>query len=82
MVRGDVHGVGYRSFVEGVAIELGLSGYARNLDDGRVEVYVTGTSKQVDEIRGYLWKGPRMADVRGVEEFDAPFEKHLGFHIE
>jgi len=38
LVRGRVQGVGYRWFAQQAAAGLGLNGYARNLDDGRVEV--------------------------------------------
>jgi acylphosphatase len=81
-VRGRVQGVGFRFFVERVAVQLGIRGYARNLDDGRVEVYAVGSPKQLSELAGYLWKGPRMADVRGVEEQEAEMLEYLGFHIE
>lgn len=81
-MRGRVQGVGFRFFVERVAVQLGIRGYARNLDDGRVEVYAVGSPKQLSELAGYLWKGPRMADVRGVEEQEAEMLEYLGFHIE
>ena len=38
IVRGRVQGVGFRYFAQRAAAELGLTGYVRNLDDGRVEV--------------------------------------------
>ena len=82
LVRGRVQGVGYRYFVERAAHELGLAGYAKNLDDGRVEVYVTGPAGPISELSGYLSKGPRWADVRGVDEQEAPVIKYIGFHIE
>ena len=82
LVRGRVQGVGYRYFVEGIARDLGLSGYARNLEDGGVEVYAAGSEESLRELSGYLWKGPRMSEVRGVEEQEAPVQKHWGFHIE
>ena len=82
LVRGRVQGVGYRYFVERVAQELGLTGYAKNLEDGRVEVHVMGPAELVSELSGHLWKGPRWADVRGVDEQEAPVMKCLGFHIE
>jgi acylphosphatase len=81
-VRGRVQGVGYRYFVESIAGELGLTGYARNLEDGRVEVYAVGPPELLREFGGYLWKGPRMSEVRGVEEQEAQVLKYWGFHIE
>ena len=81
-VRGRVQGVGYRYYVERAALELGLSGYAKNLDDGRVEVYAAGSPEQLAELSGYLRKGPRWSEVRGVDEQEAPVTKYLGFHIE
>ena len=42
LIRGRVQGVGFRYFAQRAAAELGLTGYVRNLDDGRVEVYAAG----------------------------------------
>jgi len=81
-VAGRVQGVGYRFFVERVATELGLTGYARNLDDGRVEVYAVGTPEKLSELAGHLWRGPRLAYVRQVEEQEAPLERYADFRIE
>ena len=80
-VRGRVQGVGYRWFVEKHAYSVGVTGYTCNLDDGRVEVYAVGTKPQLDELAGYLWKGPPMSDVRGVDEEEATVEKVSGFRI-
>lgn len=80
-VRGRVQGVGYRYFVERAAADLRLAGYARNLDDGRVEVYATGPPAKLAELGQRLAVGPRFADVRGVDEQDAPVETHESFRI-
>jgi len=80
-VRGRVQGVGYRYFVEHSARALGLTGWVRNLDDGDVEVYAAGNSAQLAELAGMLWKGPRWAEVRGVDESEAALEQHQGFFI-
>lgn len=58
---------------------LGVSGYARNLDDGRVEVYASGTKEQLDDFAGRLRQGPRWADVRGFEEQEAALERRNSF---
>jgi acylphosphatase len=82
VVRGRVQGVGFRYFVQKHAEMLGLKGYARNLDDGSVEVYAIGTSAELSELNGLLWKGPSFSDVRLVEEKEAVVEKRSGFLIE
>jgi len=80
-VRGRVQGVGFRYFVEHSATALGVSGWVRNLDDGDVEVYAIGTKAQLSELAGALWKGPRWAEVRGVDESEAAVEHQHGFTI-
>jgi len=82
LVRGRVQGVGYRYFAQRAATELGLAGYARNLDDGRVEVYAVGPEEKLAQLGGTLHRGPRWADVRGVEEQQAAVEELSWFRIE
>jgi acylphosphatase len=81
-VRGRVQGVGYRYFAQRAAVELGLTGYTRNLDDGRVEVYAVGPVDRLNELAGMLHRGPRWADVRGVEEMEAAVHTGSEFRIE
>jgi len=81
-VRGRVQGVGFRYFAQKAANEIGVSGYARNLDDGRVEVYAAGTEDQLSRMSAALYQGPRWSDVRGVEEQEAAVEKMGGFRTE
>jgi acylphosphatase len=73
--------VGFRYFVEHTAHALGLTGWVRNLDDGDVEVYAAGNAAQLAELAGMLRKGPRWAEVRGVDESEAPLEQQQGFFI-
>jgi acylphosphatase len=77
-----VQGVGFRYFAQREAAGLGLTGYARNLDDGRVEVYAAGPEEKLSQLGGLLYRGPRWADVRGVEEQEAAVHHHGGFHIQ
>ena len=78
---GRVQGVGYRAFVIHHAQALDLTGYARNMDDGTVEVLAQGPPAKVEELAGYLHQGPRFADVRGVEVQEAALLKSRGFTI-
>jgi acylphosphatase len=77
-----VQGVGYRYFAQRAAVELGLTGYARNLDDGRVEVYAAGSAAQLAALAGMLYRGPRWADVRGVEEQEAAPQTSTSFRVD
>jgi acylphosphatase len=81
-IRGRVQGVGYRYFAERVANDLGLTGYTKNLDDGRVEVYAAGPLNRLNDLAGLLWQGPRWADVRGVDEREEAVVKYRGFQIQ
>jgi acylphosphatase len=80
-VRGRVQGVGFRYFVEQSAKRLDIRGWVRNLDDGSVEAYAVGTAEQLSDLAGLLWKGPRWAEVRGLEESEAPLEDYSGFLV-
>ena len=81
-IRGRVQGVGFRYFAQRAAEELGLGGYARNLDDGRVEVYAVGSEAKLAELAGRLHQGPRWADVRGVDEQEAEPRAYGMFQVE
>jgi acylphosphatase len=70
-VSGRVQGVGFRFFAERTALCLGVSGYVRNLYDGRVEVYAIGSADRMEALRNALQRGPRMAGVDRVDELDA-----------
>lgn len=76
-VSGTVQGVGFRYFVNRIALGLDVAGYARNLADGRVEVYAAGSPAALAALRSELDRGPRGASVEGVTEETATIE--LGF---
>ncbi len=67
-VSGTVQGVGFRFFAERAAARLGVAGYAKNLFDGRVEVYAIGDQTQLDSLKSELRRGPRMAVVTQLTE--------------
>jgi acylphosphatase len=78
LVGGRVQGVFYRASAQQRAHELGVRGYARNLDDGRVEVYAAGPVEALNEFAGMLHRGPRFSDVRGVDEQEAEVRSARG----
>ena len=72
-VSGRVQGVFYRASARQRAELLGVTGYARNLADGRVEVLACGEAAAVEALCAWLWEGPPAASVKDVliEELDA-----------
>jgi acylphosphatase len=83
-VSGAVQGVGYRYFTQRVSVRIGLTGYVKNLHDGRVEVYAIGSAQQLAALRRELERGPQGASVAEVfDEEVAVEEKYVhDFSIE
>jgi acylphosphatase len=81
-VQGRVQGVGFRYFVKQSADELAVCGWVRNEDDGSVFVYALGDPLSIERLAGAIRLGPRLSEVRTVEEKEAAVEKHTSFRIE
>ena len=83
-VSGMVQGVGYRYFTQAAAEKLCISGFVRNLSDGRVEVFAVGTPQQHQELRTLLERGPRFSSVSEVREEPAisDAQDRTGFFID
>ena len=59
--------VGFRNFTQLNASQLGVTGYAKNLANGKVEVVAEGDKAQLDALVDLLRKGPRYARVDSIE---------------
>ena len=83
VISGRVQGVGFRTFVMQKASELQLTGWARNLPDGRIDTYAVGRHEKLQLLGEALKVGPPAARVLGlqvsVEQADAPVEHTEGF---
>ena len=81
-VYGHVQGVGFRYTTQQQAVNLGVTGYAKNLDDGSVEVLACGQQHQVEQLITWLHHGgTRFAKVERVLVEPAPVAEYQGFHI-
>ncbi|MFQ6117721.1 MAG: acylphosphatase [Candidatus Bipolaricaulia bacterium] len=67
LISGRVQGVFYRANTRDEARRLGLTGWVRNLPDGRVEAVVEGVEERIKELIDWCHQGPPGALVRGVE---------------
>jgi acylphosphatase len=68
LVKGRVQGVGFRWFVHREAAALGLKGWVRNTEDGKVEVLASGDAAELAELLASLKRGSRGSRVDAVEE--------------
>jgi acylphosphatase len=80
-VSGKVQGVYFRASSQQVAIDNGLSGYAKNLDDGDVEILMSGEEKDVDKMLAWLLHGPPEAEVVSLEKKQVKWQPHHFFAI-
>jgi len=78
-VEGQVQGVFYRASTQEQASKYNLTGYARNLPDGSVEVLACGEPQAVDTLCDWLWQGPLHARVDRVECTETQQTQSEGF---
>ncbi len=65
-ISGQVQGVFFRASTRHEAEQLSVTGYVKNLSDGRVEVLACGTKVSIDNLCAWLAKGPPHAEVNNV----------------
>jgi acylphosphatase len=80
-VTGRVQGVFFRASTRDVAMQLSLTGYARNRADGTVEVLACGRAGAIDELADWLQHGPRMASVTGIDAEPEAYRVVEGFSM-
>ena len=81
VVSGLVQGVWFRAWTREQALKLGLTGWVRNLPDGRVETLAQGGDDALQSFRNLLRKGPPLSDVRAVECLPAEADPLADFTI-
>ncbi|MCP2273834.1 acylphosphatase [Actinokineospora diospyrosa] len=81
-VRGHVQGVGFRWWTRSQALRLGLLGWARNTDDGRVEVVAEGPRERCDALLDALRSGQTPGTVVSVVERWDPAKGNLSGFLE
>jgi len=67
LISGRVQGVYYRASTVKQARLLGVTGWVRNLPDGRVEAFACGDTEQLKQLQAWLWQGPPGAQVTAVD---------------
>jgi acylphosphatase len=80
-ISGTVQGVFYRAFIKENAEKLNVKGFVRNLEDGRVEVFLEGDANPVNEMIGLCKKGPKHSQIEKVEEKPERFQDFREFKV-
>ena len=82
VISGRVQGVGFRDFVQSIALRESIAGWVRNLDDGRVETAAAGVADAMERFDRAIRQGPAGARVDRVAVDDTfPMTSQAGFHI-
>ncbi|MEI6137567.1 MAG: acylphosphatase [Chloroflexota bacterium] len=80
LAKGRVQGVGYRAFCAYEGTRLGVTGYAKNLPDGRVEVVAEGDESTLRQFIERMREGPARALVADVTfRWEQPTHDYKGF---
>lgn len=76
-ISGRVQGVFFRATTQAKAVELGLTGWVRNVPDGSVEALVQGEAERTQELIDWCWNGVAYARVTAVAVDDATMDETL-----
>ncbi len=80
-ISGTVQGVFFRSFIKENAEKLNLKGFVRNLEDGRVEIFIEGNLDEVQKMLELCKQGPKHAQIKNLEIKEESFQGFKTFKI-
>lgn len=78
---GAVQGIFFRGFVKENAEKYNVKGFVRNLDDGRVEIFLEGDNNDVEKMIELCKKGPKHSEVKSIELKEEKFQDFKTFKI-
>ena len=80
-ITGIVQGLFFRNFVKENAERHNVKGFVRNLEDGRVEVFLEGDMDNVKKMIDLCKQGPKHSQIKNVEEKDENFQDLRDFKV-
>jgi len=80
-IDGVVQDVFFRGFVKENAERHNVKGFVRNLEDGRVEIFLEGNNEDIDKMVELCKKGPKHAQIKGIEMRPEKFQDFKTFKI-
>jgi len=80
-IQGAVQGVFFRQFIKDSAERQNVKGFVRNLEDGRVEVFIEGNQDDVDKMIELCKTGPKHSQIKHVEIKEEKFQDLKEFKV-
>jgi len=80
-ITGSVQPLFFNKFVKDNADKLGIKGFLRNLEDGRIEIFVEGNTDNVESMSQICRRGSEHSQIRNVEEKDEKFQDFKDFKV-
>jgi len=80
-INGTVQGIFFRGFVKENAERYGIKGFVRNLEDGRIEIFLEGNADEVNKMIELCKKGPKHSQIRKVEVKTEKFQGLKSFKV-
>ena len=80
-IKGTVQGIFFRQFIKDNAERNNVRGFVRNLEDGRVEVFIEGNQEEVEKMIELCKKGPKHSRIENVEIKEEKFQDFKEFKI-
>ena len=80
-ITGNIQGIYFRSFIKENAEKYNVKGFVRNLEDGRVEVFLEGNYEDVNKMIEVCKEGPKNAQVRDVQTKQEKLQDFKNFKV-
>ncbi len=80
-IHGTVQGVFFRGFIKENAERYNVKGFVRNLEDGRIEVFLEGNVDDVNKMIKLCEKGPRHSQIKKIDIKPERFQDLKSFKI-
>ncbi len=80
-IDGIVQGIFFRNFVKENAEKFNVKGFVRNLEDGRVEIFLEGGIDEVNKMIEVCKTGPKHSQIKNVEEKEEKFQDFKTFKV-
>jgi acylphosphatase len=80
-ISGVVQGVFFRNYIQENAEKLNIKGFVRNLEDGRIEIFIEGDIDAVKKMLSICEKGPKHSQIRKIEVKPERFQGFRTFKI-